>query len=131
MSTLAVGTIQSITSAPPTVRNTSGTEIGAFCRAWVNFNGTGTVAIRAAFNVSSVTDNGVGSYTVNFTAALPDTNYVGVAWNRANENHNSLTNIWATSAGVDGTKTTTAFQLAIRYYAGTIDSSEVNAAFFR
>lgn len=45
------------------------------CRAWVNFNGTGTVAIRGSGNVSSITDNGVGSYTVNFTTAMPDTNY--------------------------------------------------------
>ena len=45
------------------------------CRAWVNFNGTGTVAIRAAGNVSSITDNGTGDYTVNFTTAMPDANY--------------------------------------------------------
>lgn len=45
------------------------------CRAWVNFNGTGTVAIRASGNVSSITDNGTGDYTVNFTAAMPDANY--------------------------------------------------------
>jgi hypothetical protein len=45
------------------------------CRAWVNFNGTGTVAIRASGNVSSITDNGTGDYTVNFTTALPDANY--------------------------------------------------------
>ena len=45
------------------------------CRAWVNFNGTGTVAIRASGNVSSITDNGVGNYTVNFTTAMPDANY--------------------------------------------------------
>jgi hypothetical protein len=45
------------------------------CRAWVNFNGTGTVAIRASGNVSSITDNGTGDYTVNFTNALPDVNY--------------------------------------------------------
>jgi hypothetical protein len=44
-------------------------------RAWVNFNGTGTVAIRASGNVSSITDNGTGDYTVNFTTAMPDTNY--------------------------------------------------------
>lgn len=44
-------------------------------KAWVNFNGTGTVAIRAAFNVTSITDNGTGDYTVNFTTAMPDTNY--------------------------------------------------------
>jgi hypothetical protein len=47
------------------------------CRAWVNFNGTGTVAIRASGNVSSITDNGTGDYTVNFPAAsaMPDVNY--------------------------------------------------------
>jgi hypothetical protein len=48
---------------------------GATCKAWVNFNGTGTVAIRASYNVSSITDNGVGNYTVNFTSALADANY--------------------------------------------------------
>jgi uncharacterized protein (AIM24 family) len=45
------------------------------CRAWVNFNGTGTVAIRASGNVSSITDNGTGDYTVNFTTAMQDANY--------------------------------------------------------
>lgn len=44
-------------------------------RAWVNFNGTGTVAIRESGNVSSITDNGTGDYTVNFATAMPDTNY--------------------------------------------------------
>jgi hypothetical protein len=64
MSTLKVNTIQ----------NTSGTEVYT-CKAWVNFNGTGTVAIRASGNVSSITDNGTGNYTVNFTTAMPDANY--------------------------------------------------------
>ncbi len=45
------------------------------CRAWVNFNGTGTVAIRASGNVSSITDNGVGDYTINFAIEMPDANY--------------------------------------------------------
>lgn len=49
------------------------------CRAWVNFNGTGTVAIRASGNVSSITDNGVGDYTVNFTTAMPDANFSALA----------------------------------------------------
>lgn len=44
-------------------------------RAWVNFNGTGTVAIRASGNVSSITDNGTGDYTVNFTTAMADADY--------------------------------------------------------
>ena len=45
------------------------------CRAWVNFNGTGTVAIRDSANVSSITDRGSGKYTVNFTTAMVDANY--------------------------------------------------------
>lgn len=43
--------------------------------AWVNFNGTGTVAIRGAKNVSSITDNGAGNYTINFSEPAPDANY--------------------------------------------------------
>jgi uncharacterized protein (AIM24 family) len=54
------------------------------CRAWVNFNGTGTVAIRASGNVSSITDNGTGDYTVNFTTAMPDANYAVSANNSPN-----------------------------------------------
>ena len=45
------------------------------CRSWVNFNGTGTVAIRASGNVSSITDNGTGDYRINFITAMPDANY--------------------------------------------------------
>ena len=52
-----------------------GTVAGGLCRAWVNFNGSGTVAINAAHNVSSITDDGLGLYTVNFATAMPDTNY--------------------------------------------------------
>jgi hypothetical protein len=48
---------------------------GYGCRAWVVFNGTGTVAVRASGNVSTITDNGTGDYTVNFTTAMPDINY--------------------------------------------------------
>ena len=53
---------------------TGGAPIYA-CRAWVNFNGTGTVAIRGSGNVSSITDNGVGDFTINFTTAIQDANY--------------------------------------------------------
>lgn len=52
--------------------NKTGTAPMFACRAWVNFNGTETVAIRASGNISSITDNGVGNYTVNFTTAMPD-----------------------------------------------------------
>ena len=49
------------------------------CRAWVNFNGVTTATIRASGNVSSVTRNGTGDYTVNFTTGMPDVNYSVVA----------------------------------------------------
>lgn len=58
-----------------TWQNQAGTEEYFKCRAWVNFNGTGTVAIRAAGNVSGITDNGVGNYTVNFENDMPDDSY--------------------------------------------------------
>ena len=51
------------------------TVVNGTAKAWVNFNGTGTVAIRRAFNVSSITDNGTGDYTVNFTTAMVDADY--------------------------------------------------------
>jgi len=60
-------------------------------RAWVNFNGTGTVAIRASGNVTSITDNNTGDYTVNFTTAMPDANYcVVVTVKEANTNSQSV-----------------------------------------
>lgn len=62
------------------------------CRAWVNFNGTGTVAIRASGNVSSITDNGVGDYTIGFTTPMPDANYsvVGIVSNTSQAQVRSL-----------------------------------------
>ena len=76
MSTLAVGTIKSASSAPPAFQNSSGTEIGTLCRAWIVFNGTGTVSINDSFNVSSLTDEGTGIYKVAFTNNMPSANYV-------------------------------------------------------
>lgn len=53
----------------------------ASVQAWVNFNGTGTVAIRASYNVASITDNGTGDYTVNFTTAMVDADYSALVVN--------------------------------------------------
>ncbi len=64
-----------------TIKNTDDVEM-YLAKAWVNFNGTGTVAIRAAGNVSSITDNGTGDYTVNLTVAMPDTNWCPVITHR-------------------------------------------------
>lgn len=62
--------------------NQSGSAPIYGARAWVNFNGTGTVAIRASGNVSSITDNGTGNYSVNFTTAIGDTNYAASVTSR-------------------------------------------------
>ena len=78
MSTLKVNTVQHNTSGFNNVvqfTDGAGTQNGTLCRAWVNFNGSSTVAIRASFNVGSITDNGTGDYTVNFSNALSDANY--------------------------------------------------------
>ena len=75
MSTLSVGTIKSASSAAPVFQNSSGTEIIQGAKAWVKWNGTGTLAINASFNVSSVTDLGTGYYKVNFATAFSDSHY--------------------------------------------------------
>ena len=71
------------------------------CRAWVNFNGTGTVAIRESGNVSSITDNGTGDYTVNFATAMPDVNY---AANASTSNTNRIMLITTNSYVVGSVK---------------------------
>jgi hypothetical protein len=69
-----------------TATNATGSAPIYACRAWVNFNGTNTVAIRASGNVSSITDNGTGNYTVNFTTAMPDANYTYSTGSNVNTN---------------------------------------------
>ncbi len=73
------------------------------CRAWVNFNGTGTVAIRASGNVSSITDSGVGTYRVNFTTALVDANYSCVAMASSDDATTMTAGIQGTAAAVSTT----------------------------
>jgi len=125
MSTINLATLQSNTALPPTIQNSSAVEIGTFCRAWVNFNGTGTVAIRASFNVSSITDNGVGTYTLNFTTAMQDRNYSfnGLSWNPG-----STAAITGVDALLSSYVTLSSFNTS-----GTtrIDVPEINVAIFR
>ena len=110
----------------------SGTAPLYMCRAWVNFNGTGTVAINASGNVSSITDNGVGDYTVNFTTAMPDANYAWIGSSRRIDA--SSTSSTAVSAYSTGTKTTSALQITTTYNTvttGVQDQPEVNISIFR
>jgi hypothetical protein len=83
---LSFGTISSYTDTDALdLFNASGSAPVYACRAWVNFNGSGTPSIRGSGNVSSITDHGTGDYTVNFTTAMPDVNYSFVATSDNNE----------------------------------------------
>jgi hypothetical protein len=106
------------------------------CKAWVNFNGTGTVAIRASYNVSSITDNGVGDYTVNFTTALTDANYSANVSVTSNGSVNSSTNavcVFAQSASTTATPTASGFRMFVYHPGNQVaqDVSFVTAAIFR
>ena len=101
------------------------------CRAWVNFNGTGTVAIRASGNVSSITDNGTGNYTANFTTAMPDTNF-GVALT-AGSAGTVGTVAYEGNAGVSPVRTTSSvrFETGSNATATLVDDPTVNVIIFR
>ena len=79
------------------------------CRAWVNFNGTGTPAIRASGNVTSITDNGTGDYTVNFTNAMPDANYSASAQNSGDATVGTFCALFCTPLA-SSTPTTSSFR---------------------
>ena len=79
MSTIKATNLKELTNGVEVPVNT---VVNGTAKAWVNFNGTGTVAIRKAFNVSSITDGGTGIYTVNFTSAMSDTNFCVVCSGR-------------------------------------------------
>lgn len=105
----------------PALFNASGSAPLYACRAWVNFNGTGTVAIRASGNVSSITDNGTGDYTVNFATAMPDANYASAAWSSGAALDDSAT-----------AKTTSALRFNVYSFASVkIDAVVVSVAIFR
>jgi hypothetical protein len=119
--------------------NASGSAPLYACRAWVNFNGAGTVAINASGNVSSITDNGAGDYTVNFTTALPDANYCTqcTAYPKSTTNNINYAIGLHTSSitGAPTTKTTSAVRILIgasNATGGTLaDMADVNVAIFR
>jgi hypothetical protein len=117
----------STANTPPVFKDGNGTAIGTLCRAWVNFNGTGTVAIRASFNVSSITDNGTGDYTVNFTNAMPDADYAVCTASQSPTA--SIHNILAGNSNVAGTITAsnqTASNIRIVGFTSTYSDSAFN-----
>ena len=104
----------------------TGTAPLFMCRAWVNFNGTGTVAIRQSGNVSSITDGGVGTYTVNFTTAMPDANYASVTASSAVSGGASRS-----LYRVNGGSTTTSCRFDNASASAMEDPAEASVAIFR
>lgn len=112
-----------------TIKNTSNVEVYT-AKAWVNFNGSGTVAIRASGNVSSITDNGTGNYTVNFTTAMPDVNYAPIAITSRKSPDNEA---YPNTVGTSRSPTTGSIIIYLRnpYASAAEDSDNVNVAVFR
>jgi hypothetical protein len=109
------------------------TEQGQLCKAWVNFNGTSTVAIRASYNVSSITDNGTGDYTVNFTTAMADANYAVNISKGITATRRTIETYGIDGTGASVTPTTAAVRIVCfdESTTTTIDMAGVSAAIFR
>lgn len=110
-SATAVPTQQSVKAYVDTEITAGATDTQQLAKAWVNFNGTGTVAIRDSYNVSSITDHGTGDYTVNLTSSMTDTNYCvisahdqagagGAGW--GTRSYNFAVGSFRLNTGVDG-----------------------------
>ena len=130
MSTLKTGTVQNNTgTGAPVFKNSAGTEIGQLAKAWVNFDGSGTVAIRDSFNVSSITDSATGTYVVNISNALSNSNYAVTA------NSLHLQGVYLAFPTLrdrdQQTRSTTQFQIdCLNNSATTVDGQELHIAIF-
>jgi hypothetical protein len=128
MSTLKTNTLSNVAGTASTAIENA---INGSAKAWVNFNGTGTVAIRASFNVTSITDNGTGDYTVNFTTAFADANYnfVGTCYSITTAPTRGFVSNQSTA---NFTPTTSALRIGcIPVGGGSQDYDVVNVSVFR
>lgn len=132
--TVVADTFKSSTTSPPAFQNTNGTAIGTLARAWVQFTGS-TGSINASFNVSSVTRNGTGDYTVTFTNAMSDANYSKVLSGSATSGglNYAFCSADVTGASVYSAPTASAFRFTTSNQAGTGygDPSTASVAVFR
>jgi hypothetical protein len=126
--TTQIATTAYTRTAVKDVLNAAGSAPLFASRAWVNFNGTATVAIRASGNVSSITDSAVGDYTVNFTTAMEDVNY---AMSGSGEDTDAQGDVTVARPN-GGTKTTSACRIkVVSASGGAQDCPSVEVMFFR
>jgi hypothetical protein len=106
---------------------------GTTCKAFVNFDGTGTPAIRAQFNVSSITDNGTGDYTVNFTTAMADANYSPVfGMSASSTSSNMFSPYFGKDTATTSAPTSSGFRIFTRNSSNALNDVEfLSAAIFR
>lgn len=121
MSTIKTDTLSNLAGSKTVPTDT---VVDGSAKAWVNFNGTGTVAIRRAFNVSSITDNAVGNYTINLTNAMADANYS--ACGMCNDNGNTTAIAYRTG----GTFSTSALQVSTSAGGGLADNANCLVSIF-
>lgn len=110
--------------------NESLNVIKRLAKAWVNFNGTGTISIRGSFNISSITDNGTGDYTINFLVPFSNTNYSFFTWSRDWDTNNQIYH--GLSARSNTSKTVSSIRLLNNNMSNgfNYDSSECHVLFF-
>ena len=129
MSTIKVTNIQDTAGSNS---STSAEIYSGRAKAWVNFNGTGTVGIRDDFNVNTIGDNGLGDYTVNFSTALPDSDYVW-ALNERNDDNNASTQTFSSPAANCETPSSSSFRFSLITPVNNAkhDGKYATAVFFR
>ncbi len=122
----AVGGDKGVGTINATTYYADGAQLGR-CLAWVSFNGTGVVAINASLNVSSITDNGIGDWTVNFTSSLPSANYAPVITGGSSGTVSTPITFVRTNTTAP---TASACRVGMANDAGTVQDGSVYAAFF-
>jgi hypothetical protein len=126
MSTIKAANLSNLAGTTTSMDN----AINGSAKAWVNFNGTGTVAIRQSYNVSSITDNGTGDYTVNFTTAMIDANYcftLGAEIVAGTGNSKAVMGNWSTAPSINSLRIATFADSFVAF----ADNPRINVAIFR
>ena len=129
LATLATtATLATLATSATALTTASGSAPSYSARAWVNFNAFGVVAIRAAGNVTSITDNGVGTFTANFTTAMSDANYAVVGTVATDAVAISIVSVDGTNTALT---TTTAAMVTATISGTATDRAYVGFVFFR
>tara|TARA_R100001163_G_C5060678_1_gene197517 strand:- start:761 stop:1195 length:435 start_codon:yes stop_codon:yes gene_type:complete len=142
MSTLSVNTVKSLNTNAPVFQNSTGTEKGQLCKAWITFDGTlvsasgtgtDTDGVLDSFNISAITDEGTGTYTITFANNMANANYAIVACNGRKVNASATNAFVITVNQYNHTKSVSAFRvesLGTNTYLNLADPQDASIAVF-